>query len=93
MNGPGSGQATGHTPFIAGELDQRGAPLLNVFGGKLTTYRKLAEQAMAQLMPLLPPMLRAWTAKGHPLPAVSAPTLKPCSANCSQRARSCPCMA
>ncbi len=50
------------------ELDQRGAPLLNVFGGKLTTYRKLAEQAMEQLAPLLSTNSRAWTAKGHPLP-------------------------
>ena len=30
-----------------------GAPLLSVFGGKLTTYRKLAEQALHQLLPLL----------------------------------------
>lgn len=50
------------------ELDQRGAPLLNVFGGKLTTYRKLAEQAMAHLAPLLPVTSAAWTAQGHPLP-------------------------
>lgn len=36
------------------ELDTHGAPLLNVFGGKLTTYRKLAEEAMNRLAPLLP---------------------------------------
>ena len=29
------------------------APLLSVFGGKITTYRKLAEHALAQLQPLL----------------------------------------
>ncbi len=28
------------------ELDQHPAPLLNVFGGKITTYRKLAESAV-----------------------------------------------
>ena len=28
------------------ELDRKGATLLNVFGGKLTTYRKLAEEAV-----------------------------------------------
>jgi glycerol-3-phosphate dehydrogenase len=30
------------------------APLLSVFGGKLTTYRKLAESAMAELQPFFP---------------------------------------
>jgi len=30
------------------------APLLNVFGGKITTYRRLAEAAMAKLAPHLP---------------------------------------
>lgn len=43
------------------------APLLSVFGGKLTTYRKLAEAALAQLAPTFPRMGPAWTA-GAPLP-------------------------
>lgn len=38
-------------------------PLLNVFGGKLTTYRRLAEAAMADLKPFFPKMSAAWTAK------------------------------
>ena len=38
------------------------APLLSVFGGKLTTYRKLAESAMAQLKPFFPAMGESWTA-------------------------------
>jgi glycerol-3-phosphate dehydrogenase len=46
----------------------RGAPLLNVFGGKLTTYRKLAEEAVDKLAPLLGNKEPAWTGKGHPLP-------------------------
>jgi glycerol-3-phosphate dehydrogenase len=50
------------------ELDQQGAPLLNVFGGKLTTYRKLAEEAMDRLAPVFPSATDAWTSKGHPLP-------------------------
>ena len=44
-----------------------GAPLLNVFGGKITTYRKLAEAAMVKLAPHLPEAGPAWTA-GAPLP-------------------------
>jgi len=42
-------------------------PLLSVFGGKLTTYRKLAESAMAQLAPFFPNMQARWTADA-PLP-------------------------
>lgn len=38
------------------------APLLSVFGGKLTTYRKLAESAMAQLKPFFTHMKGSWTA-------------------------------
>jgi glycerol-3-phosphate dehydrogenase len=38
------------------------APLLSVFGGKITTYRRLAEQALAELGKHLP-MGRPWTAK------------------------------
>nr|WP_298164163.1 glycerol-3-phosphate dehydrogenase [uncultured Pseudomonas sp.] len=43
------------------------APLLSVFGGKLTTYRKLAESALAQLAPFFPKMRPSWTATA-PLP-------------------------
>ncbi|AXA27550.1 glycerol-3-phosphate dehydrogenase [Pseudomonas putida] len=43
------------------------APLLSVFGGKLTTYRKLAESAMTELKPFFPQMRGSWTASA-PLP-------------------------
>ena len=39
------------------------APILSVFGGKLTTYRKLAESALAQLAPYFPHIKPSWTAK------------------------------
>ena len=42
-------------------------PLLTVLGGKLTTYRRLAEAALAQLAPFFPAMGPAWTARS-PLP-------------------------
>ena len=42
-------------------LDDTGAPVLSVFGGKLTTYRKLAEQAVDRIAPLLGGGA-AWTA-------------------------------
>lgn len=40
-----------------------GLPLLSVFGGKLTTYRRLAESAMKQLRPHFPTMGPSWTAQ------------------------------
>jgi glycerol-3-phosphate dehydrogenase len=36
-------------------------PLLSVFGGKLTTYRRLAEHALETMAPHLPAMRGAWT--------------------------------
>jgi glycerol-3-phosphate dehydrogenase len=37
-------------------------PLLSVFGGKITTHRKLAEAAMSRLAPFFPGLGAAWTA-------------------------------
>ena len=37
-------------------------PVLSVFGGKITTYRKLAEAAMLRLAPFFPGLGSAWTA-------------------------------
>src|SRR5262249_48201742 len=42
-------------------------PLLSIFGGKITTYRRLAEQGLQRLEPWFPKMSSAWTA-GRPLP-------------------------
>jgi len=43
------------------------APMLSIFGGKITTYRKLAEHAMAELARFFPAAGDAWTA-GAALP-------------------------
>ena len=37
------------------------APVLSVFGGKITTYRMLAEQVMAKLAPYFPGLKPSWT--------------------------------
>lgn len=42
---------------------EQDAPLLSVFGGKLTTYRKLAESALTHLQPFFPTMKKPWTEK------------------------------
>lgn len=48
-----------YTLELEQELDQ--APLLSIFGGKLTTYRKLAETAMRMLTPYFTKMGTPWT--------------------------------
>ncbi|OHC65273.1 MAG: glycerol-3-phosphate dehydrogenase [Rhodocyclales bacterium GWA2_65_19] len=47
--------------------DRDGAVQLSIFGGKLTTYRKLAETVLARLAPWLDYRRAAWT-HGEPLP-------------------------
>ncbi len=42
------------------------APVLSVFGGKITTYRRLAEQALDKLAAYFPGLKPAWT-QGTPL--------------------------
>ena len=54
------------------EAPTDGAPLLSVFGGKITTYRRLAEAAMAKLARFFPGMRGAWTA-GAALPGGDFP--------------------
>ena len=41
------------------------APVLSIFGGKITTYRKLAEHVLQRLTPWFPRLLPAWTAGAH----------------------------
>lgn len=43
------------------ELERHPAPLLSVFGGKITTYRRLAEDAVDALGPLLGTRAAPWT--------------------------------
>lgn len=59
--------------YVLAMEDREGAaPLLNVFGGKITTYRRLAEAAMEKLQPYFPAMGGAWTA-GAALPGGGFP--------------------
>ena len=48
------------------------APFLSVIGGKITTYRKLAEDALKTLKPALPSLGSAWT-EHAPLPGGDIP--------------------
>ncbi len=61
----GDGSAQEATRDYVLSLDAEGrAPLLSIFGGKLTTYRRLAEHALQTLEPHLPPGAKSkagWT--------------------------------
>jgi glycerol-3-phosphate dehydrogenase len=66
----GAATASAATRAYVLDLDapEGGAPLLSVFGGKITTYRRLAEDAMELLSPhLKAPCAKRWTATA-PLP-------------------------
>ena len=54
------------------EFDVDGPALLSVFGGKITTYRRLAEDALARLLPVLGAECDPWTASA-PLPGGELP--------------------
>ena len=58
----GSDDASEATRDYLLDRDDGSAPLLNVFGGKITTHRKLAEEALDWLAPLLGNASAAWTA-------------------------------
>tara|TARA_R110002072_G_scaffold11196_1_gene50809 strand:+ start:19350 stop:20894 length:1545 start_codon:yes stop_codon:yes gene_type:complete len=44
-------------------MDMSRAPLLSVYGGKITTYRRLAESAAQHLAKVFPDLGRSWTAE------------------------------
>jgi glycerol-3-phosphate dehydrogenase len=67
-----TGDVSAVTRDYAFDLDSDGAPLLSVFGGKITTYRKLAEHALEKLQPLLGFERRTWT-HAQPLPGGDMP--------------------
>jgi glycerol-3-phosphate dehydrogenase len=56
------GSASSVTRDYLLEADASAAPLLNVWGGKLTTYRKLAEDGATQLGAMLDDPRKPWTA-------------------------------
>ncbi|MBY6146866.1 glycerol-3-phosphate dehydrogenase [Mameliella alba] len=69
----GASSATAATRDYTLKVDtQGGAPLLNIFGGKITTYRRLAESALEKIGQHLPVDKGPWTA-GVPLPGGDFP--------------------
>jgi glycerol-3-phosphate dehydrogenase len=74
----GASEARAATRDYALELDERGgAPILTIFGGKITTYRRLAQHALEKLAPYIGEAAqdgRKWTGTA-PLPGGDFPVL------------------
>jgi glycerol-3-phosphate dehydrogenase len=70
----GSINASAMTRDYAFDIDapEGAAPLLTIYGGKLTTYRKLAQHALRKILPRLGREPRKWTS-GAPLPGGDMP--------------------
>ncbi len=69
----GAKSATAATrDYVIKKDTSRGAPMLNVFGGKITTYRRLAESALEEIETELPTQKGKWTA-GVALPGGDFP--------------------
>jgi|TARA_B110000259_G_scaffold187746_1_gene243128 glycerol-3-phosphate dehydrogenase len=69
----GASTATAATRDYVLKMDtSTGAPLLNIFGGKITTYRKLAETALEKIATVFPEASKPWTA-GAALPGGDFP--------------------
>ena len=70
----GASSATEATRDYVLTLDhaEGNAPLLNIFGGKITTYRKLAESALKRIVPFFPDAGDPWTRR-VPLPGGDMP--------------------
>jgi len=66
-DGASSSTAATRDYVITVEDENGAAPLVNLFGGKITTYRRLAEAALVKLKPYVSELGAAWTA-GAPLP-------------------------
>nr|WP_325248116.1 glycerol-3-phosphate dehydrogenase [Amylibacter sp.] len=69
----GASSATAATRDYVLKVDtSAGAPILNVFGGKITTYRRLAESALEKIAPYFDDLPAKWTA-GVPMPGGDFP--------------------
>jgi glycerol-3-phosphate dehydrogenase len=63
LHDDGAKSATAATRDYVLKVDASGgAPLLNVFGGKITTYRRLAESALDEIAAFFPNLPGKWTA-------------------------------
>lgn len=71
-DGASSATAATRDYVLSVDAPKGAAPLLSAFGGKITTYRRLAEEAVDRLAPHFSSATAPWTA-GAPLPGGAFP--------------------
>jgi len=74
-DGASKAQAATRDYVLTLDAPEGAAPLLSIFGGKITTYRRLAEAALEKLAPLMPAadgLAAGWTGQ-HALPGGDFP--------------------
>lgn len=64
-DGKSDAKATTRDYVLTVDNQDNEAPLLSIYGGKITTYRKLAEAVMKKLHPFFPEMGEDWTETAH----------------------------
>lgn len=64
-DGRNRAQATTREYVLKLDAPDEAPPLICLYGGKITTYRKLAEAVLHKLTPFLPSMGPPWTARAH----------------------------
>jgi glycerol-3-phosphate dehydrogenase len=62
-DGSESASAISRDYFLDFDQNNKNSPLLNIYGGKITTYRKLAEDVLEKIRPIFPTMGKSWTEK------------------------------
>src|SRR3990167_1745285 len=67
LYGPRTEQAQAITREYHLDFNTEGPPIVSIVGGKMTTYRALAERVLSQLKPFFPHMKKPWT-EHTPLP-------------------------
>ncbi len=64
-DGAKSETAVSREYFIAFDETNRTSPIINIYGGKLTTYRKLSEATVNKLSIIFPNLEKSWTSKSY----------------------------
>jgi glycerol-3-phosphate dehydrogenase len=72
-DGAASAQAVTRDYLLALDAPQGAPALLSVFGGKITTFRRLADAAMAKIAPFLPAPVAGAARTDSPLPGGDLP--------------------
>ncbi len=64
-DGSGKAQEATRDYVIKSDQGEHGAPLVNIFGGKITTYRRLAEEVMTKIGSAIGRKGKPWTAGAY----------------------------